>query len=99
LTAPRKGPAPAGYLEIEKALRLLEAADVPDVLVAQRLERLAHPVGERAASLLRNGRWRAAVLQLERALERMAGPEDARNLAWFKADTVEPARDVRRRLW
>jgi hypothetical protein len=84
MATPRKGPAPAGYVEIEAALRLLEAGDVPDVLIARRLEALDHPAAGKAAALLRAGRWRAAANQLEFALEALAGPPDARALAWFK---------------
>jgi hypothetical protein len=81
--------APAAYLPIENALRSIEAG-VADALVARRLEAVDHPCAERAAALLRVGRWRQAADELEAALEELAGPDDARDLAWFKPAT-EPA--------
>ena len=68
----KKTTPPAAYLEIEKSLRLIEGG-VADALVARRLEAVDHPSAERAAALLRAGRWRAATNELEFALEQLAG--------------------------
>jgi hypothetical protein len=87
----KKTAAPAAYLKIEKSLRLIEGG-VADALVARRLEAVDHPSAERAAALLRAGRWRAATNELEFALEQLAGPDDARDLAWFKPAAPEPPR-------
>jgi hypothetical protein len=67
--------APPAYLPVENALRSIEAG-VADALVARRLEAVDHPCAERAAAD-----------ELEAALEEMAGPDDARDLAWFKPAT------------
>ena len=76
----KKTAAPAAYLKIEKSLRLIEGG-VADALVARRLEAVDHPCAERAAAD-----------ELEAALEEMAGPDDARDLAWFKPAAPEPPR-------
>jgi hypothetical protein len=89
--------APAAYVPIEKALRSIEAG-VADALVARRLEQVDHPCAERAAALLRVGRWKAAADELEAGLEELAGPDSGEQLSWFHAE-VGHARDARRRPW
>jgi hypothetical protein len=93
----KKTTPPAAYLEIEKSLRLIEGG-VADALVARRLAAVDHVGAERAAALLRAGRWRAATNELEFALEELAGPPSGEQLAWFHAE-VGQARDERRRPW
>jgi len=92
VSAPKKTPAPAAYLPIEKALRAIEGG-VADALVARRLEAVDHAGAARAVALLRVGRWGDAANELEAALEELAGPADARDLGWFRpaADAAPPA--------
>ena len=77
--------------------RLIEGG-IADALVARRLEGLDHAGAERAAALLRVGKWHQAANELEAALEELAGAPDGSALGWFKPVT-EQARDERRRLW
>jgi hypothetical protein len=58
MSAPTKSVAPAAYEPLEYALRLLEAGSAAGALVAKRLDEVDHPAAERAAALLRLGRWR-----------------------------------------
>jgi hypothetical protein len=97
MTAPKMTLPPDSYLEIEHALRLIEGG-IADALVARRLEGLDHAGAERAAALLRVGKWHQAANELEAALEELAGPADARDLGWHKP-LVEQVRDERRRPW
>ena len=95
MSAPKKTPAPAAYLPIEKALRAIEGGEA-DALVARRLEAVDHVGAARAVALLRVGRWGDAANELEAALEELAGPDDACGLGWFRP-LVEQVRDERRR--
>jgi hypothetical protein len=97
MTAPKMTLPPDSYLEIEHALRLIEGG-IADALVARRLEGLDHAGAERAAALLRVGKWHQAANELEAALEELAGAPDGSALGWFKPVT-EQVRDERRRLW
>jgi hypothetical protein len=74
---------PTGYLEIERALRLLASGD-SDSWVAGRLRGVDHPAAAEAAALLRRGGRRRAHAVLEAALARLAGAPDGRGLAWFR---------------
>ena len=65
---------------------------------AARLQAVGIPAAQEAVRLLRARERDAACAVLEAALVAMAGPEDARGLAWFKP-TIEQVRDERRRPW
>jgi hypothetical protein len=73
---------PAGYLEIERALRLLASGD-SDIWIARKLRGVDHPVATEAMTLLRQGRRQQAEVMLENTLVRMAGAPDGKGLAWF----------------
>ena len=73
---------PAGYLEIEHALRLLALGD-SDVWIARKLHGVDHPAAARAATLLRQGRRRQAQAMLETTLVQLAGAPNGNGLAWF----------------
>jgi hypothetical protein len=73
---------PTGYLEIERALRLLEQGE-SDLWIAGKLECTDHPAANQAAALLRRGRRRHAHVLLEAALARLAGAPNGNGLAWF----------------
>ena len=77
-----RAPPPTGYLEIERALRLLELGD-SDLWIAGRLEGVDHPAAAEAATLLRQGRRRQAQALLEAALTRLAGAPNGNGLGWF----------------
>jgi len=74
-----RGPPPTGYLEIERALRLLEQGD-SDLWIAGKLDGVDHPAASEAAALLRQGRRRRAHAVLEAALRRLAGAPDGNGL-------------------
>jgi hypothetical protein len=78
-----RGPPPTGYLEIERALRLLALGD-SDLWIAGRLDGVDHPAAAEAAALLRQGRRLRAHILLEAALGRLAGAPDGRGLTWFR---------------
>ena len=73
---------PAGYLEIERALRLLALGD-SDIWIARKLRGVDHPAAAKAVTLLRQGRRQQAQVMLESTLVRMAGAPDGKGLAWF----------------
>jgi hypothetical protein len=73
---------PAGYLEIERALRLLALGD-SDIWIASKLRGVDHPAATKAVTLLRQGRRQQAQAMLENTLARMAGAPDGKGLAWF----------------
>jgi hypothetical protein len=50
---------PAGYLEIERALRLLALGD-SDIWIARKLRGVEHPAAAKAVTLLRQGRRQQA---------------------------------------
>ena len=74
--------APTGYLEIERALRLLALGD-SDLWIARKLHDVDHPAAARAVTLLRQGRRRQAQAMLEAALAQLAGASNGNGLAWF----------------
>jgi len=78
-----RGPPPIGYLEIERALRMLALGD-SDLWIAGRLQEVEHPTAAEAAMLLRRGRRRQAHVVLEAALARLAGESDGRRFGWFR---------------
>ena len=55
--------APTGYLEIERALRLLALGD-SDLWIARKLHDVDHPAAARAETLLRQGHRRQAQAML-----------------------------------
>src|SRR3954470_21200050 len=65
-------PPPRGYLEIERALRLLALGE-SDLWIAGRLQGVEHPTAAEAAMLLRRGRRQQAQVVLEATLLRLAG--------------------------
>ena len=73
---------PTGYLEIERALRLLDQGD-SDLWIAGRLDGVDHPAASQAAALLRRGCRRQAHVLLEAALVRLAGAPSGNGLGWF----------------
>jgi hypothetical protein len=73
---------PTGYLEIERALRLLALGD-SDAWIAGRLRGVDHPAAAEAAALLRRGGRGQAHAVLEAALARLAGAPNGNGLAWF----------------
>ena len=78
-----QGSPPAGYLEIERALRLLELGE-SDLWIAGKLHGVDHPAASEAAMLLRRGSRRQAQAVLEATLLRLAGAADGRGLGWFR---------------
>jgi len=76
-------PPPKGYLEIERALRLLALGD-SDLWIAGRLDGVGHPAASQAAALLRQGRRLRAHALVEAALARLAGRPDGNGLGWFR---------------
>ena len=78
-----QAPPPTGYLEIERALRLLALGE-SDLWIAGRLRGVDHPAASEAAMLLRQGRRRKAHAVLETTLLRLAGAADGRGLGWFR---------------
>ena len=74
--------APTGYLEIERALRLLALGD-SDLWIARKLHDVDHPAAARAETLLRQGRRRQAQAMLEITLTQLAGASNGNGLAWF----------------
>ena len=74
--------APTGYLEIERALRLLALGD-SDLWIARKLHDVDHPAAAKAATLLRQGRRRQAQAMLETTLAQLAGASNGNGLAWF----------------
>jgi hypothetical protein len=97
MATPRKTPAPAGFVEIEKALHLLDMGESAR-WVAARLRGVANPAALEAEALLRAKERSAARAVLEAELLRLAGPESGEGLAWFRPAT-EQVRDERRRPW
>jgi hypothetical protein len=79
-----QAPPPAGYLEIERVLRLLALGD-SDLWIAGRLDGVDHPAAAEAAMLLRQDRRRQAQAVLEATLLRLAGAADGRGLTWFRS--------------
>ena len=79
-----QGSPPTGYLEIERALRLLELGE-SDLWIAGKLQGVEHPTAAKAAMLLRQGRRPQAQIVLEKALARLAGAPDGRGLGWFRS--------------
>jgi hypothetical protein len=79
-----QGSPPTGYLEIERALRLLELGE-SDLWIAGKLQGVEHPTAAKAAMLLRRGRRSQAQIVLEKALARLAGAPDGRGLGWFRS--------------
>ena len=77
-----RSPPPKGYLEIERALRLLSLGD-SDLWIAGKLHGVDHPAAGEAAMLLRQGRRRQAHAVLEAALVRLAGASNGNGLAWY----------------
>jgi hypothetical protein len=73
---------PTGYLEIERALRLLALGD-SDIWIANRLHDVDHPAAAKAAALLRQGRREQAQAMLETTLALLAGAPNGSGLAWF----------------
>jgi hypothetical protein len=73
---------PTGYLEIERALRLLEQGE-SDGWVAGRLLGVGHPSATEAVTLLRQGQRRRAHALLEVALGMLAGTPNGNGLGWF----------------
>ena len=76
-------PPPMGYLEIERALRLLELGE-SDWWIAGKLDGVDHPAASEALGLLQQGRRRQAHAVLEAALARLAGAPNGNGLAWFR---------------
>ena len=74
--------APTGYLEIERALRLLALGD-SDLWIARKLHDVDHPAAARAVTLLRQGRRRQAQAMPKAALAQLAGASNGNGLAWF----------------
>ena len=74
---------PTGYLEIERALRLLALGD-SDIWIARKLHGVDHPAAANAATLLRQGRRRQAQAMLETTLAQLAGAPNGNGLAWFR---------------
>ena len=72
--------APTGYLEIERALRLLALGD-SDLWIARKLHDVDHPAAARAETLLRQGRRRQAQAMLEITLTQLAGASNGNGLA------------------
>ena len=72
-----QAPPPTGYLEIERALRLLALGE-SDLWIAGKLHGVDHPAATEAAMLLRQGRRRQAQAVLETTLLRLAGAADGR---------------------
>jgi hypothetical protein len=97
MSAPKKTAAPAGFVEIEKALHLLDMGESAR-WVAARLRGVANPAALEAEALLRAKERSAARAVLEAELLRLAGPESGEGLAWFRPAT-EQVRDERRRPW
>jgi hypothetical protein len=81
----RKTPAPVGYVEIEKALRLLELGE-PGRWVASKLEGLDLPKAQEACRLLRARERDTARRVLEAALDELAGPPSGDAMAWFRVE-------------
>jgi hypothetical protein len=79
-----QAPPPTGYLEIERALRLLALGE-SDIWIVGRLRGVDHPAAVEAAMLLRRGRRRQAQAVLETTLLRLAGAADGRALTWFRS--------------
>ena len=77
-----QGSPPAGYLEIERALRLLELGE-SDLWIAGKLHGVDHPAASEAAMLLRRGSRRRAHAVLETTLLRLAGAANGNGLGWF----------------
>ena len=73
---------PTGYLEIERALRLLELGE-SDIWVAGKLHDVDHLAAAKATTLLRQGQRRRAHVLLEAALGLLAGAADGNKLGWF----------------
>jgi hypothetical protein len=74
---------PTGYLEIERALRLLELGE-SDLWIAGRLRGVDHPAAVETIMLLHRGRRRQAQALLETTLLRLAGAPNGRGLGWFR---------------
>ena len=78
-----QAPPPMGYLEIERALRLLELSE-SDWWIAGKLEGVDHPAASEALALLQQGHRQQAHAVLEAALARLAGAPNGNGLAWFR---------------
>src|SRR4051812_49935610 len=76
-----QAPPPTGYLEIERALRLLELGE-SDLWIAGRLHGVDHPAAVEAALLLRRGRRGAAPAVLEGPPLRAGGGAPRRGAWW-----------------
>jgi hypothetical protein len=97
LTAPRKSTPPPGFVEIEKALHLLDLGEERRWVLA-RLRGLDSHAARQAVALLHRAKREEARAVLEAELLRMAGPEDARDLGWF-SPAAEQVRGERQRPW
>ena len=73
---------PTGYLEIERALRLLALGD-SDIWIARKLHGVDHPAAAKAATL-RQGHCQQAQAMLETKLVQLAGATNGNGLAWFR---------------
>ena len=73
---------PTGYLEIERALRLLELGE-SDGWIAGKLQDVDHPAAAEAATLLRLGQRGRAHVLLEAALVTLAGAANGNGFGWF----------------
>ena len=78
-----RSPPPKGYLEIERALRLLALGD-SDLWIAGRLHGVDHPAAVEAAMLLDQGERQQAQAMLETTLLRLAGAPNGNGLGWFR---------------
>src|SRR4051812_50173336 len=86
-----QAPPPTGYLEIERALRLLALGE-SDLWIAGKLHGVDHPAAVEAAMLLGQGRRRQAQAMLETTLLRLAGAPHGRGLGWLLGTSGDPRR-------
>lgn len=84
----RRVARPAGYVEIERALHLLDLGE-GNRWVANRLHGVEHSAAREAQRLLRNGERAEASGVLMRALMAMAGPIGGERLTWFTPATID----------
>lgn len=84
----RRVARPAGYVEIERALHLLDLGE-GNRWVANRLHGVDHSAAREAVRLLRNGERAEASGVLMRALMAMAGPIGGERLTWFTPATID----------
>ncbi len=83
MPAPCRVVRPAGYVEIERALHLLDLGE-GNRWVANRLRGVDHSAGREPVRLLQNGERAEASAVLMRALMAMAGPIGGERLTWFR---------------